>query len=122
MIGEVQAKREDMRRALMVVRETLRKFALEGPTPQEFSDAKLYLRGSFPLSFASNEDIAAQLAQFLEDGLPVDYVRKHGDMIDAIGIEDVRRAARRLYASEQITVVVGGLLPPEKRSSNPFRE
>jgi zinc protease len=122
MIGEMQTRSGDMRRALAIVRETMRKFAMEGPTAQEFSDAKQYLRGSFPLSFTSNADIAWQLVKLMEDGLPADYLRRRDGMIGAIGIDDVRRAARRLYASEHITVVVAGTLPAEKRSANPYRE
>jgi zinc protease len=122
MIGEVQTRREDMRSALTIMRETLRKFAIEGPTPQEFTDAKLYLRGSFPLAFTSNEDTARQLVGFMADGLPMDYLPRHARLIDAIGIDDVRRVARRLYSSERITIVVAGSLPAEKRSSNPYRE
>lgn len=120
--GEIQAEKKDMRAALNVVRETLRQFALEGPTRQEFNDARSYLAGSFALGFTSNEDIARQLASFMDDGLPPDYVRRHGGLIWAVRFEDVRRVARRLYASDRLTVVVAGSLPKAKRSSNPFRE
>lgn len=122
MMGEVQAKPEKMRTVLSVVRQSLRQFAMNGPTAQEFDDAKSYVRGNFPLGFASNEDIAATLAGFMADGLPVSYVSRHESLIDAIRIEDVRRAARRLYASDKLTVVVAGSVPAQKKSSNPFRE
>jgi zinc protease len=122
MVGKIQAKPKAMRQALSVVRDTLRKFALGGPTAKEYADAKLYLSGSFPLAFASNEGIADQLVGLMEAGLPAGYVARHGRLIDAVSYEDVRRAARRLYASDRITLVVAGTLPPEKKSSNPYRQ
>ncbi|MGB8602964.1 MAG: pitrilysin family protein [Rhizomicrobium sp.] len=122
VLGEVQTKPEKVRATLAIVRQSLRQFAMTGPTTQEFADAKSYVRGSFPLAFASNEDIATTLAGFMADGLPVDYVERHGALIDAVSFEDVKRAARRLYASDKLTVVVAGSAPAQKRSSNPFRE
>lgn len=122
VVGEIQTEKKDMRSALAVVRETMRKFALEGPTRQEFNDAKTYLAGSFALGFTSNEDIAATLAGFMADGLPPDYLQRHTDLIAAVRYEDVRRVARRLYSSDRLTIVVAGSLPKQKRSSNPFRQ
>lgn len=121
MVGEVQASPADMRRVLSLVRETLRQFAMKGPTAQEYADAKSYMRGSFALQFTSNADSAATLVQLMEDGRPVDYIRHRGAMVDAISMEDVKRAARRLFASDKLTVVVAGSAPARKRSSNPFR-
>lgn len=121
MIGELQAQPRDMRPALAAIREILRKFALEGPTVREFADAKLYLRGSFPLAFTSNADTAARLVALMESGRSIDYVARRNRLIESIGIEDVRRAARRLYASDSLTVVVVGKLPKAKASTNPYR-
>jgi zinc protease len=118
MVGEMGTRPADMRAALSTVRETMRRFALEGPTTQEFSDAKAYVAGSFPLSFTSNEDIAGQLVGLMENGLSPDYVARRAAFVNGIGIDAVRRAARRLYASDRITIAVGGTLPPDKRTRN----
>lgn len=120
--GEVQTEPRDMRNTLAIVRETLRKFALEGPTRQEVADAKSYLSGSFALGFTSNEDIARTLVGFMENGLPIDYMNRHAGLVSAVSYDDVRRVAHRLFASERLTIVVAGKLPKEKRSSNPFRD
>ena len=86
-----------MRETIEVVRETMKKFAADGPTAKELADAKTYLTGSFPLAFASNTGIAAQLNVFQTVGLPVDYVDKRNDLIDAVTPDDVSASPARLF-------------------------
>ena len=106
--GEVATRREDMHRSLAVTREVMKKFAAEGPTDQEVADAKAYLTGSFPLTFASDEGLVSQLAVFQQEGLGPDYVAKRNSLIDAVTVEDVRRAAKRLFDPKRLTIVVAG--------------
>ena len=119
LYGEVATRRDAMRQTLVLVRETMRKFADEGPTQEELNDAKTYLIGSFPLAFSSNAGTAAQLSAFQQLGLPIDFFDKRSDLINAITIDDVRRAAKRLFDPSKMTVVVAGSLPPEKGQSSP---
>lgn len=119
LLGKVASRKDDMRRTLAVVRETMRKFAADGPTPQELADAKTYLNGSFPLAFASDAGLAAQLNAFQQMGLGLDYLGKRADLIDAVTIDDVRRVARRLFDPSKMTIVVAGAMPVEKGSSSP---
>jgi zinc protease len=111
MLGTVQTRRSAVRQAITVVRETMRKFAADGPSPQELADAKQYLNGSFPLSFTSNADIAAQLNVFQDLGLPLDYLDRRAGLIAAVSLADVRRAAKRLFDPDKLTIVVAGSLP-----------
>jgi zinc protease len=108
VIGSVQTRKSAVRQTIAAVREVMRKFASDGPTPDEFNDAKLYLNGSFPLSFTSNADIAAQLNVFQELGLPLDYLDRRAAMINAVSLGDVRRVARHLFDPDKLTVVVAG--------------
>jgi zinc protease len=114
LLGEVAAQKDDVRQALAVVRDTMRKFAADGPTVQELDDAKAYLNESFPLTFASDTGLADQLNTFQQMGLGLDYLDKRADLIDAITIDDVRRVARRLCDPARMTVVVAGTLPKEE--------
>ena len=114
LLGEVAARKDVLRRTIAVVRDTMRKFAADGPTPQELDDAKTYLNGSFPLAFASDTGLAAQLNTFQQMGLGVDYLDKRAGLIDAITIDDVRRVAGRLCDPSKMTIVVAGSLPEEK--------
>jgi zinc protease len=118
LIGEVATKRGSVRQTLDVIRTTLRDFVANGPTDKELADAKTYLTGSFPLAFSSNVDIAAQLSTFQRSGLPVSYLKKRNDLMNAVTSDDVERAARRLFNPDAMTVVVAGSLggsgPPAK--------
>lgn len=106
--GEVATRSDDMRRSLAVTREVMTKFASDGPTPQEVSDAKGYLTGSFPLAFSSDTGIVSQLAVFQREGLGPDYVVRRNGLIDAVTVDDVRRAAKRLFDPRRLTIVVAG--------------
>ena len=108
VIGQVATRAESMTQSLAVIRAVLADFAAHGPTARELADAKTYLTGSYPLAFSSNTGIAAQLNAFERAGLPLDYVARRNSLIAALTLEDVRRAAARLFDPRRMTVVVGG--------------
>lgn len=110
MAGSVATRREAMGQTLDVLKATIKNFAANGPTAQELQDAKTYLTGSFPLAFDSNAGIAGQLSTFQTQDLPADYVSKRNDMINALTLDDVKRAAKRIFSSK-ITIVVAGSIP-----------
>ena len=110
-MGTVSTRRSAVRQTVALVRETFRKFAADGPTKEELADAKLYLNGSFPLSFTSNADIAAQLNLFQQLELPLDYLDRRSGLIDSVSLADVRRVARQLVDPAGLTIVVAGSLP-----------
>ena len=121
LLGGVATRSDAMRQTIAVVRETMQKFAADGPTNQELADAKTYLNGSFPIAYASDIGLAAQLNVFQQIGLGIDYLDKREGLIGAITLTDVRRAARRLFDPSRMTVVVAGTLPQQKaeNSSSP---
>lgn len=111
LVGTVATRRDAVRETITVLKEVMRKFLTQGPSDQEVADAKLYLNGSFPLSFTSNADTAAQLNTFQQLGLPLDYIDRRGELIGLVSRDDVRRAARRLFDPDKLTIVVAGSLP-----------
>jgi zinc protease len=121
IIGEVASKRESMSESLAVIRDVLKKFAQEGPSEDELADAKTYLTGSYPLAFSSNAGIAAQLNSFQREGLPIDYVSRRNSLINALTLEDVRRAAQRLFNPARLAVVVAGAAPVAAKPVKPGR-
>ncbi len=108
MIGQVGTRANAINQTLQVVRQTMADFASRGPNQAELDDAKTYLTGSFPLAFASNTGIAAQLGTFQRQGLDVGYVLRRNALIQAVTIDDVRRVARRLFDPARLTVIVAG--------------
>jgi zinc protease len=95
-----------------VVKDALKRFAVDGATGQELANDKTYLTGSFPLSFASNVGIAAQLATFQREGLTPDYVTKRNALIEAVTATDIRRVAKRLFDPARLTIVIAGTPAP----------
>ncbi|HJW41433.1 MAG TPA: pitrilysin family protein [Rhizomicrobium sp.] len=108
VLGQVATRRDAMDASLAVVRQVLADYAAHGPTAAELADAKTYLTGSYPLAFASNVGIASQLNAFERAGLPLEYVARRNSLIQALTLDDVKRAAARLFDPGRLTVVVGG--------------
>ncbi|MGH6889058.1 MAG: M16 family metallopeptidase [Rhizomicrobium sp.] len=108
VLGEVATQRGAMKQTLAQIRATLRTFARNGPTDAELADAKTYLTGSYPLSFGSNVDTADQLNVFERSGLAIDYVRNRNALMNAVTLDQVKRAARRLFDPAKLSVVVAG--------------
>ncbi|MCL4768695.1 MAG: insulinase family protein [Hyphomicrobiaceae bacterium] len=106
--GGVATKNDEIGQSLEVIRAELGRMAAEGPSPEELENAKSYLVGSYPLRFDTNSKIANQLLGILQDGLGIDYVDKRNALIQAVTLEDVRRASARILATDNlITTVVG---------------
>jgi zinc protease len=108
MVGSVATRADAVRQTIQVVHDTLADFAQNGPTQAELDDAKTYLTGSFPIAFASNAGTAAQLATFQRQGLDIGYVARRNGLVQAVTLDDVRKAAKRLFDPARLTVVVAG--------------
>ena len=85
----------------------IKRIADEGPTQQELDEAKSYLKGSQMLSLDTSAKLAQALLQYQNDGLPIDYIDKRNGIVDAVTLDDARRAAKRLWSDGLLTVVVG---------------
>jgi len=106
--GGVATKNEEIGQSLEVIRAELERMAKDGPTQEELDNAKSYLIGSYPLRFDTNAKIANQLLGIMQDGLGKDYVEKRNSLIQAMTLEDVKRAAKRILVTDNlITTVVG---------------
>ncbi|HWD48942.1 MAG TPA: insulinase family protein [Rhizomicrobium sp.] len=114
--GQVATKAGSVQQTIAVIKSTIDDFVTNGPTDKELTDAKTYLTGSFPLAFSSNTGIAGQLNTFQNAGLPVSYVAKRNDLINAVTADDVRRAAKRIFNSGKLTIVVAGSPQAAQRS------
>jgi len=108
MLGSVATRADAVRQTISVVRDTLADYAAHGATQQELDDAKTYLTGSFPIAFASNAGIAAQLSTFQRQGLDIGYVARRNSLIQAVTLDDVKRVSKRLFDPTRLTVVVAG--------------
>jgi zinc protease len=96
---------------LAVIRDVVRRMAEEGPTEAELAAAKKYIIGSYALNNLDNSGaIAATLLSLQEQDLGADYIERREALIDAVTIEEVRAAAKKLLNSEPAVLVVGPAL------------
>ncbi|MDE5459006.1 insulinase family protein, partial [Bradyrhizobium sp. CSA112] len=89
------------------IEKQVRRMAEEGPTQQELDEAKSYLKGSQMLALDTSSKLAQALLQYQIDKLPIDYIEKHCALVDAVTLEDARKAAQRLWGQGLLTVIVG---------------
>jgi zinc protease len=106
--GGVATKNEAVAESLDVIRTELKRITTEGPTERELVDTKAYLTGSFALRFDTNSNIANQLLWMLTEGLGHGYVETRNAQVEAVSIDDVRRAAKRLFDGNDLLVTVVG--------------
>ncbi|MEL7048466.1 MAG: pitrilysin family protein, partial [Pseudomonadota bacterium] len=108
MQGSVATKNEAIAESLTVIRGELEKIATDGVSAEDLKAAKDYLTGSYALRFDSNSKIASQLLGIRIEELGVEYVETRNSQIEAVGLEDIKRAAGRfLDPDDLITVIVG---------------
>ena len=91
-----------------ILEKEIKACAENGVTDAELTAAKKYLTGSFPLRFTSTERIASMLVGMQMDDLGMDYLDKRNGYIEAVGLDDIRRVARKLLHAGRLTFVVVG--------------
>jgi zinc protease len=105
--GSTATRADRAAAALDTVQAEIRRMAEEGPTQDELDKAKSYLNGSQMLALDTSTKLAGALVQYQLDGLGIDYLEKRSGIINAVTLEDTRRAAKRLWSHGLITVTVG---------------
>lgn len=104
----LQTRKEQTDEALAVVRRVLADFVANGPTEAELEAARLNLVGGFALRIDSNRKILDHLAAIGWYGLPLDYLERWTERVEAVTAGQVRDAFRRAVRPEGlVTVVVG---------------
>lgn len=108
LLGEVETANDKAAAALEVVRDTLARFAAEGPTEDEVARARRYLIGSLALGLDTSVRIAETLLAARLAGHGPDYVRERQEAIAAVTRQDVARVAARLLHPDRMIVTVVG--------------
>jgi len=104
----LQTKNDQADQARDVLMETLRDFILKGPTDAQLAAAKKNLTGGFPLRIAGNAKVVEYLAMIGFYGLPLDYLDRFTERVEAVTAEQIRDAfARRLHPDRLALVKVG---------------
>ncbi len=104
----LQTRNDQADEALRVLRETLQRFIQDGPTVDELQRAKDNIIGGFALRLDSNSKITENLAVMGFYGLPLDYLDRFIERVEAVTLEQVQDAfQRRVHPDRLIVVRVG---------------
>jgi zinc protease len=106
--GAVATRNDAIGQSLEVIRDELKKMADRGPSQADLDNAKDYLIGSYPLRFDTNAKIASQLLGLRMDGFGPEYVENRNTMMAAVTLDDVKRVAKRLLATQDLIVTIVG--------------
>jgi zinc protease len=106
-VGFTATRAEKAGETVAIIQQEIKRMADEGPTEEELSKAKAFLKGSYGLAYDTSAKIASQLLQIQIDGLGIDYIDRRNAMIDAVTLADTQRAAKRLLAGGLLVTVVG---------------
>lgn len=107
MLGGTATRADATGQAIEVIESETSLMAKEGPTNEEVTKAKTYLKGSFALGLDTSTKIASQLVQMQLDNLGIDYIERRSPMIDAVTLADTKRVAKRLLDPGLLFSVVG---------------
>jgi zinc protease len=102
-----QTQADSTREALGLIEAQIQRMVAQGPTEDELAKAKAYLKGSYALNFDTSTKIASILLQNQLDDLGIDYIEKRDALMDAVTLDDARRAAKRLAKGGVLVTVVG---------------
>lgn len=107
LIGGTATRADRANETVDLVQKEIHRFAEDGPTAAELTEAKNNLNSSFALNLDTSSKIASLLVQLQLDGLNTDYFTKRPDMINAVTLDDARRVAKRLLDNGLLVTVVG---------------
>lgn len=118
--GGVATKAEAIGQSLDVIKSEFKRIADNGPTQDQFDNAKSYLIGSYALRFDTNAKIASQLLALYEEGFGPEYVDERNKLIQAITMDDAKRVSKRLFGNPDLIVTMVGPKPdPNKKVALP---
>jgi zinc protease len=106
-IGNTGTRADRAGETVDAIEKEVRRIAEEGPTQKELDEAKSYLKGSQMLALDTSSKLAQALLQYQLDKLPIDYIEKRNAIVDAVTLDDAKKAAQRLWGQGLLTVIVG---------------
>ena len=106
-VGNTGTRADRAGETVDAIDKEIRRIAEDGPTQQELDVAKSYLKGSQMLALDTSSKLASALLQYQLDKLPIDYIEKRNAIVDAVTLDDAKKAAQRLWGQGLLTVIVG---------------
>jgi zinc protease len=102
----LQTKNEAAGGAIQAALAEIRRIREQPVLPQELSDAKAYLTGSYPLRLDTSGKVVRMLANIELYQLGLDYVERYPQLISTVSAADVQRVARTYLDPETYVLAV----------------
>ena len=106
-VGNTGTRADRAGETVDAIEKEIRRIAEDGPTQKELDEAKSYLKGSQMLALDTSSKLASALLQYQLDKLPIDYIEKRNALVDAVTLDDAKKAAQTLWGQGLLTVIVG---------------
>ncbi|MFC3908992.1 M16 family metallopeptidase [Legionella dresdenensis] len=107
-IISLSTKNSQAVQALQITEETIKGFLQTGANEEELTAAKQYLTGSFPLSLASNSNIAGLLMRMMFYHLPDDYLDTYTARIEAVTSQEIKQAFDKHIRPDAMLLITVG--------------
>ena len=99
---------QNVKRALDLIKDELKRFVQEGITEEELADSKANFIGRLPLSLESNGGVANALLNIERHQLGLDYYRRYPGIVNEVTREDVLNTARKYIDVDKLAIAVAG--------------
>lgn len=106
-VGNTGTRADRAGETVDAIEKEIRRIAEDGPTQKELDEAKSYLKGSQMLALDTSSKLASAMLQYQLDKLPIDYIERRNALVDAVTLDDTKKAAQRLWGQGLLTVIVG---------------
>ncbi len=106
-IGNTGTRADRAGETIDAIEQEIRRIAEEGPTQQELDEAKSYINGSQMLALDTSSKLAQAMLQYQLDKMPIDYIEKRSEIVNAVTLDDAKKAAKQLWSQGLLTAVVG---------------
>jgi zinc protease len=106
-IGNTGTRADRAGETIDAVEKEIKRMGEEGPTQQELDEAKSYINGSQMLALDTSSKLAQALLQYQLDKMPIDYIEKRSEIVNAVTLDQAKQAAKQLWSQGLLTVVVG---------------
>ena len=99
-------KNETIREIIDETLAVVEKLREEGPSEEELNKARTFLTGLYPLGLQAPDNLAARLLAVEFYGLPSDYIETYSTKMNAVTMEDCRRALKSYFCTDDMNILV----------------
>ena len=118
-MASISTRGDQAAEGFSVLKKTIADFIEQGPTEDELVAVKKNITGGFPLRIDSNKKISGYLSVIGFYGLPLDYLDRFNERIEAVTVAEIRDAfQRRVDPDKFVTVLVGPVDQPAAPPAN----